>query len=507
MTETIAQEPYSRNLGRIVFKNTFFITAGTLALKILDFVFTIYVVRRLGDNRLGQYAVVLAFVGLFQIFAELGMSQYVMREIARDRSKTKSLIWNLVVLRLILSILALGWIVLLGMAFGFNQMMVLGIFIYTSTFILAAFQDPIQTVLTSNERFDYVTAMTVVKQIFFVILGAIFLFGGLGFIWLIIANWISLLPPTILGIWAVKRLRLIDFKIHITPRVWPELLRSGLPFGMISLTLMISFSIDTVMLKMFKADNVVGWYTAAYRLIFALNFLTRGFKEAIVPSLAHTYIRDPHQVERWYYRTVKVIMMLSSPIAVGGMLIAYPLIRVLYTEAFLPSAIALQILIWDSPLLMFSAFCGNITTVIGEERSAARIYSINALANIILNAIFIPLFGYIGASVVTVITDLIGTLQFYSLLRKKLNLPDITSILSRVILAATLMGLCVWAIGFLTRHLTDIMVLIVSIGTGVIVYLSLVLALRLLDQTELELIRKLSVKIGSVLRPVKNASG
>lgn len=507
MTETIAPKPYSSKLGGIVLKNTLFITFGNLVLKILNFLFNIYVVRQLGDNRLGQYAVVLAFVGLFQIFSEFGMSQYVMREIAKDRSRTKSLIGNLAVLRLLLAILALGWITSLGIAFGYSRVLVLGIFIYTSTFILAAVHAPIQTVLTANERFDYVTAMTVVGQITFVILGTIFLFSGLGFIWLIIASLVSLLPPITLGIWAIRRLRLIDSKIQVTPRTWPALLRAGLPFGIISLTLMISFSIDTIMLKMFKTDNVVGWYNAAYHLIFAINFLTWGFKEAIVPSLSHTYVRDPGKVERWYYHTIKSIMILSSPIAVGGMLIAYPLIRVLYTEAFLPSALALQILIWDSPFLMFSAFCGDITTVIGEERSAARIYTINALANIILNAMLIPRFGFVGASVVTVVTDFIGALQFYSLLRRKLNMPNLTSILYRVFIAAMLMGISVWAIGFLARQLTDIMILIVSIGTGVIVYGLLILALRLLDQTEWALIRKFFEKIVGVLRPVKEPTG
>lgn len=47
MTETIPPKTHSRSLEGIVFKNTFFITLGTLALKIIDFLFNIYVVRRL----------------------------------------------------------------------------------------------------------------------------------------------------------------------------------------------------------------------------------------------------------------------------------------------------------------------------------------------------------------------------------------------------------------------------------------------------------------------------
>ena len=83
-------------LGNIIFKNTLFVTAGNLVLKLLSFLFGIFVIRQLGDGRFGQYATVLAFVGLFQIFAEMGVTQYVMREIARDRSKVDKYFWNLI---------------------------------------------------------------------------------------------------------------------------------------------------------------------------------------------------------------------------------------------------------------------------------------------------------------------------------------------------------------------------------------------------------------------------
>lgn len=283
MTEIITAKGHSSSLGGTVFKNTVFLTSSSLVLKLLNFLFNIYVVRRLGDNRLGEYAVVLAFVGLFQIFAELGISQYVMREIAKDRSRTKSLIWNMTAVRMLLAILALVWITLLAMAFGFSQTLVIGVFIFTSTFVLSAVLAPIQTVLTANERFDYVTAVTIIQQIAFVLLGAIFLYVGLGYLWLVIASWISLIPSIILGAWAVRHLRLIEPGIEVTPRTWPKLLRAGLPFGIIALTLTISFSIDTVMLKMFKTNEVVGWYNAAYHLIFAINFLTEASKTPLSP--------------------------------------------------------------------------------------------------------------------------------------------------------------------------------------------------------------------------------
>ena len=476
------------NLGRTIFKNTAFVTLGSVALKTINFLFGVYVIRRLGDDRFGQYSAVLAFVGLFQIFAELGMSQYVMREIAEDRRKTPSLFWNLVLVRAMLALLAMVGITAAAKAASYAPEMVLGVLIYTATFVLSAIEAPLETVLTANERFDYVTSMTILGQISFAVFGAGFLFGGLGFVWLIVASLLSLLPKIILGVWAVRRNHLLDFPVEIRPQEWPQLVRAGLPFGIISLALTIAYSIDTVMLRMFHPDNVVGWYNAAYSLTLSITFLSKGFKDAIVPTLTRTYSEEPHQVDRWYFRTVKVLILISLPLAVGGMIVAYPLIRFLYTDEFLPSALALQILIWDLPFVMFASFCGNMTTIVKEERSAAKIYTINALANIVLNFIFIPRYGFVAASVVTVVTDLIGAVQFYALLHGKLNLPDLRSIMFRTILAAAGMGFVVWMAR--SQHL------FVMIALGVVVYGVLVLVLRLLDQTEWALISRGLQKLG-----------
>lgn len=477
------------SLASTVFKNTIFVTFGSLALKVVNFAFSIYVVRRLGDDRFGQYAVVLAFVGLFQILGELGISQYAMREIAQDKSKTSGLFWNLLAVRFLLGLLCLAIIPLAARLFGYQGDLLLGVLLYTSSFLLAAIEAPMITVLTANERFDYATAMTIVGQIGFTIFGAVFLFSGYGFIWLIVASLASFAPKIALGLWAIRKHRLLPFQPQFSPRSWPALIRAGMPFGIITLTLTIAFSIDAVMLKAFTRDEVVGWYRVAYDLIFSILFITRGFKEAMVPSLSRAYVSDPTQVQRWYYRTVKVISMLSLPIAIGGMMTAHALVQFLLTpEYYPPSAIALQILIWDVPFLMFAAFCGNMATVLGLERKAARIYTINAIANVVLNAIFIPLYGYIAASVITVVTDLIGALQFHLLLSARLQLPTMSRVLLRVAAAASLMGLALW----LGRGLHVALL----IPMGVAAYLILALVFRLPDAEELGLARRLLKKVG-----------
>ncbi len=434
----------SRGLGRTILKNTFFVTSGGTILRVIGFLFSVYIIRNLGDTRYGQYSIVLQFVGLFQIFLELGMTQFVMRSIAQDRTRTGTLIWNLISLRLLLAILGLVAIPSIGYLFGYSSEIILGIFLYSTSFLFAAFLVPIQTVLEGNERLDHTTIIDVIGRVgFYAFGGALLLLGG-GYISLVVASLIVMPLQIIYAIRTVRKHKLMSFRPRIEINSWPSILRSGLPFGVISLFLTIAFSIDTVMLSWFETDAAVGWYNVAYGLVQSIPFFFTGFSKAILPSLSKTYVFDPIEVNRWYRTSIKFILIVSLPIAVGGMILSIPLIRFLYTDEYLPSAIALKVLIWDIPFLMFTSFGGNITTIVNEERAAARIYGINTLANVILNLIAIPRFGVIGASLVTVVTDFVGALQFHFFLKRKMDLPDITGILIRAVAASTIMGLIIW---------------------------------------------------------------
>jgi O-antigen/teichoic acid export membrane protein len=148
----------------------------------------------------------------------------------------------------------------------------------------------------------------------------------------------------------------------------------------------------------------------------------------------------------------------------------------------LPSAIALQILIWDVPFLMFSAFCGNISIIIREERSAARIYTINTMANVLLNLYAIPRFGLVGAAIVTVATDVIGAIQFYLLLSRKLDLPSMRRIGLKVLVASGGMSLIVWWI----RSMHVLLVILL----GAVVYLISGFVLRMFDEAERKFVRR-----------------
>src|ERR1051326_9025484 len=97
---------------RIVARNSAWGLAAQFGIKILSFSFSVLVLRRLGAEEYGQYSAVLAFGAMFVFLGDLGISPYLVRQIARSRNSddgrahAQHLFGNALVLRLLLSCIA-----------------------------------------------------------------------------------------------------------------------------------------------------------------------------------------------------------------------------------------------------------------------------------------------------------------------------------------------------------------------------------------------------------------
>ena len=95
-----------QSAGRIIARNTAFGVGAQFALRGLGFLFGLLVARRLGNADYGQYQVVLAWAGLFSFIGDLGITQYMTREIARDKKRVGEMFWDVAALRFLLAIVA-----------------------------------------------------------------------------------------------------------------------------------------------------------------------------------------------------------------------------------------------------------------------------------------------------------------------------------------------------------------------------------------------------------------
>jgi O-antigen/teichoic acid export membrane protein len=476
-----------RQFSRIVARNSAFGFASQIIIKILSFGFTILIVRNLGAESYGQYAGVLAFGALFVFLGDLGLSPYLVREVARLRDKPdgadriQTLYGDVLALRMVLSVLAAFLLILTAWLTGRSIVMVGAIALGTLGLMMYGVQGTSDAILAGYERLDLSAYAKILNQITFVTLGAIALLLNTGYYGLILAN--------LLGVGLMSYICWHNVKVlgvrphHFTPKNWLVLLKASWPFGLITFALGLSYKFDSVLLNIFWGDADTGYYNAAYNLIFSATMLSNVLNTALYPSLARQSVNASHSLPKIYERAFRYLMVLALPIAVGVFALADLLVPFLFKSTYQPSVAILQILILVVPFMFASEFLGYVVVIAGKERQVARSVLISTGFNVSFNLVIVPTFGLTGAAIMTVATEMILVTQYLWILSPMLKTLNWGQMLWRPLLAALLMGGLVFSLHSLP--------LILNIIIGGLVYLSLLLVSRVVGRDEVSFIRSL----------------
>ncbi len=337
------------------------------------------------------------------------------------------------------------------------------------------------------EKFEYRIAVDFTTRLLSVALGVVVLVAGYGFIGLAMVSILTNLF-TLGTFWYLVRATLF------TPRWEPDrkLVRwmffESFPLMLNNLLSSLFFRIDILILKPFKGDAVVGYYQTAYKFIDALNFIPSNFTLAIFPALSRMAADAKDAMLRAYVLSLKILLWIALPITVGTMFIARELILFFGGEAYLPdSQITLQVLIWFLPFSFINSVTHYVLIALGQQRFLTKAFIIGVAFNITANLLAIPPLSYVGASLVTILSEMVLLVPFYYAVRKNLASIPFISIAWRPIVASAVMGLSLWQV--LPRG-----GLLVAVPVAGMVYTIVLIGLGALGEDERMLLRRLVPK-------------
>ncbi len=164
------------------------------------------------------------------------------------------------------------------------------------------------------------------------------------------------------------------------------------------------FNSDLILLRFLVNREAVGLYAVAYTLItFFLN-MGAAYSLSLLPTLTRTS-SVPADHHRLYHTATAHVFALSLPVAIGGSLLARPIIELVFGAGYERSAAALAVLIWAIPLSLLRDVPVMALLAWGSERRIFRLTAWAAGLNIALNLVLIPRYGLLGAAAATVVTE------------------------------------------------------------------------------------------------------
>jgi O-antigen/teichoic acid export membrane protein len=472
------------NTVQRIAKNLMVLFSSQLIAYLLAFFYTIYIARYLGPVGFGILSFSMALVSIFGIFGDLGLSTLLTREVSRDKSLQDKYVGNFIPIKIVLSILTFSLLVLLVNLMGYSQQTVYIVYIFGLYMVTFTFSQIFFALFQAYEKMEYQAISLLINNLL-ILIGVIYGIS-LGFdiayfaVLYFITSLIVLIYSFLISTW-----KFASPHIKIDLKFWKKSLRLALPLSIVAIFATISFRVDTVILEVLQGNISVGWYNAAYRLIDFLNVIPIVFTGAIFPVLSKFHVSSKESLKFMFEKSLKYLFIIGLPIAAATTILAQDIILLLYQNSYYQSIFALQILIWAVPFLFFTSVFGVLFVSINKPNILIKSTLIIMIFNIVTNLIFIPIYSYIAASIITVITEIIATMLLFYYISPfiKINLGNtIRSTFLKPIFASTIMSLFM-----LFVHVNFYLLIILA----TLIYLGLLLILKTFSKDDFEILKKI----------------
>ena len=431
--------------------------------------------RYLGVAGYGQYTTIFAFTQFFAVIADFGFFWFLVREISKPNAPQKKIVNNVLTFRTLIALFIFSLTFLIGFFIPQYHDIRYGIGIIAAASFWLTLNGTYVGIFQNRLRMDKAALTDVLGRL--AILGGVFFLIGQGtdlnhILWAYFAgNMVNFFLSAYMGRIYVHFRPTFDFDY------WREIFRETLPIFLVSVLALISFKIDTVMLSLMRSSIDVGIYGPPYKVVEILILLPGIFMGNVFPILtAYIYSKDL-RLESAFQKSFDFLVVIAIPIVVGVIMTAQRIIRIVAGPEFVgihtippvfgipaTSSFALQILIVAVGLAYLSHLFSYMIIALGKQTKMIVPNIIFVVFNVGLNLILIPKISYIGAAMVTILTEIIVVTIYWWLMRRYIDLKINIKTLLKVVLSGIILGLVLYFLRFLN--------LVYLVPIGIIVYIA-----------------------------------
>lgn len=491
-------------------KNYIYNMVYQVLILILPLVTTPYLSRVLGAEGIGIYSYTYSIVTYFILFGSLGVALYGQREIAYAQENVearKKIFLEIIIFRFVVISIASIIYFLLFMKGEQYQIYYRILFL---ELIAAAFD--ISWFFQGMEEFKRTVTRNVLVRIcsvtlvfllvktkedlakFTLIYSLADLIGNLS-LWLY-------LPRYLRGV-KVKNINILQHIPQITLLFIPQIANQ------------IYKILDTTMIGKIVEDKAeLGFYEQGQKVIRLLLTIVTSLGVVMIPRMASTFATgDKEKVNNYMKMSFKFTFFLAFPIMFGIVSISKEFVPIFFGEGYEKVALLINII---SPIILLMGIANVLGTQYMIPTKKQKEYTISILIgiifNFVLNYFLIIKFAAIGASIATVLSQLIVDIIQAYYVRKEINFKDIIKLSYKYLFAGIIMYIACICVGNLLNlkvfsnmiydlannfnmkmsNMYSTISIILKIAVGVIVYFGILIGTK--DEYVFVFINKLKTR-------------
>src|SRR3989338_738371 len=395
MTEKIAN----------IAKNTSYFTLALVLQKIISFTYFTLIARALGPEDLGKYYFAISFASVFSILMDIGLTNVLTREIAREKNKANIYLGSVMAVKLPLSVITGLIIILAANLLGYGELTKILIFFSTVCVILDSFTSAFFSASRGFHNLSFESLSSVLFQLIVLVTGLTILKLDLGLKWLMGSLLLASIFNFLYALVVVVRRFKLSLKPIYNPAVIKLVLKISLSFGLFAIFQKIYTYLDTVLLAALAGDYYVGLYQLAFKIINAIQFLPLAFTASLYPAMSSYWASNRGQLAITFERAMNYLIIIALPISFGIAVLADKIVLI-FKSGFVDSALPLKLSI-AAVLFMFTAYpVGSLLNACDKQKINTLNMALTVAVSVILNLILIPKFQAVGASITVLATSI-----------------------------------------------------------------------------------------------------
>lgn len=356
--------------SRLVVRNVVAAIATQLISWVLTFAITLFLPRYVGASGLGKLAFAASFVAMFGVLVPLGTSNVLIREIARDRSRTGELLVAALVMRFCMGVAMASAATILVKELGYPAVTRTLVQLTAIAMIIYALNDAVSNALTGQENMPRQSVAVITERFLSCsVTIALVIFNGP--LWSIAA--VGILSSSVSLIVNLTAFSHLSHALRFPTKQCLKFMTSaGMPFLGWYIFQTLYGQCDPLVLSALTNDKTVGWYAAATRLAGTAMIIPVSLSAALLPTLSRLYRDSSSEFVRMVRLTLELVVLSAVPIAI--LLICLPasiLALMHYPHDFTGTIPVLRVS--GLGVLLFSATIVVATAVMGSDGQAKMV--------------------------------------------------------------------------------------------------------------------------------------
>ena len=463
-----------------VIKNYLYNLSYQILTIILPIITVPYITRIFTSEDLGNYGFYNSIVSYFSLFAMLGIGLYGTKQIA-SASDVSNTFWNIYAIQLIASVLAMSVYVIA--IFSIPQMsgmipLILGVTLFSKMI-------DISWLFAGKEDFKKITLRNVIIRVIGVI--SIFTFiksSGDLYLYVFLIVIFDFLGQLVMWVPAKKFLNRPIFNCkNIKKNIHPVVLLF-LPQVAVSLYVVL----DRTLLGILGSYSDVGIYEQGQKLISILLKVVSSLGAVMLPRVANLLSeRRDKEAQNMVRFSFILYNLIIFPMMFGLIAVNDVFVKLFLGKNFQDVKYVLYIVVINIMFVGWTNILGyQVLVVRNKNKEFMLSTTIPAVISVAVNIAVIPFFGYIGASITSVVVEiLVFAIQWYysrNIINKNLlfNKDLVKIICSSLVMFGAVM-LCKITLG-----LDGIIGLAIYIAVGGISYLGMLFLLKTVNVKEMK---------------------